>query len=349
MEQHPIPQNVSQYQFRLIGNMTLKQFAMLGACLLFAFVITKITIVPVIFRWPVAGFFAALGGALAFLPFEERSLDVWLINFIKSIYSPTQLIWKRAGALPEYFSFVRSSNLPPAPIKNTVADRARFANYIQTMNQKPQTAQDRLESQALQKINSLLSGNKSNNVSPPSPKKPSQVPPRPPIQTPTPINQASSRGFKIPNQVQKGQQVQKPVLTTSNNMIKAAPSIDQGLNIKSLHPVVKKPKGPRPKYISDIQMPITPDTPNTITGMTATKEGQLIPNVIVEILDKDNLPTRAIKSNKLGQFFIATPLKSGNYTIKAEHDQYVFDTIKLELNGDIIKPLKIICKQANNP
>ncbi|KKR52786.1 MAG: hypothetical protein UT88_C0021G0001, partial [Candidatus Woesebacteria bacterium GW2011_GWD2_40_19] len=30
MEQHPIPQNISSYQFRLVGDMTLKQFFQLA-------------------------------------------------------------------------------------------------------------------------------------------------------------------------------------------------------------------------------------------------------------------------------------------------------------------------------
>ena len=86
MEQHPIPQNVTKYQFHLIGDMTIKQFLMLGGGIVLAFISFKLTILPTFLRLPLAGIFAGGGAALAFVPFEERSLDIWLINFFRAIY-----------------------------------------------------------------------------------------------------------------------------------------------------------------------------------------------------------------------------------------------------------------------
>ena len=39
MQQHPVPQNVTQYQFRLVGDMTLKQFLELAGGMLLAYLI----------------------------------------------------------------------------------------------------------------------------------------------------------------------------------------------------------------------------------------------------------------------------------------------------------------------
>ena len=101
MEQHPIPQNISGFQFKLIGDITLKQFAYVASGVLIAYLTTKVSIVPSLLRWPIAGFWALLGFGLAFLPIEERPMDRWLINFFRSIYTPTQFIWKKSNAVPE--------------------------------------------------------------------------------------------------------------------------------------------------------------------------------------------------------------------------------------------------------
>lgn len=100
MEQHPIPRNVTGFKFQLIGSMTLKQFAYLAFGLAIAFVVYKSPLS--IFRYPLAAFFALLGVALAFIPIQERPLDIWIVNFIKSVYAPTQYVWRKEPAVPDY-------------------------------------------------------------------------------------------------------------------------------------------------------------------------------------------------------------------------------------------------------
>jgi len=92
MEQHPVPQNVTTFQFRLIGDMTLKQFGYLCAGAILAFIAYKLPL-PFIITWPLTGAFAFLGIGFAFIPIEERPMDVWVFSFFKSIYNPTQYIW----------------------------------------------------------------------------------------------------------------------------------------------------------------------------------------------------------------------------------------------------------------
>ena len=94
VQQHPIPQNVTQYQFRLIGDMTLKQFLQLAAGGILAVIAFSLPI-PALFKWPLVIFFASLGAALAFLPVEGRPLSQWIIAFFKSIYSPTIYTWQK--------------------------------------------------------------------------------------------------------------------------------------------------------------------------------------------------------------------------------------------------------------
>jgi len=92
--QHLLPQDISSYRFRLIGDMTIKQFASLGICIVLAIIAYSFPL-PFFFKYPLVFAFILLGVGMAFVPVQGRSLDVWLIAFIKSIYSPTQYTWKR--------------------------------------------------------------------------------------------------------------------------------------------------------------------------------------------------------------------------------------------------------------
>src|SRR3989344_5295312 len=94
MEQHPVPRNISSFQFHLVGDMTLKQFGYLAGGVIIAYIVYKLPL-PSIITLPIAFLIALTGVAFAFLPIQERPLDRWLIAFIKSIYSPTQFIWRK--------------------------------------------------------------------------------------------------------------------------------------------------------------------------------------------------------------------------------------------------------------
>lgn len=94
MEQHPVPQNVTTFQFRLIGDWTIKQFGYLAGGAIAAYVCYKLPL-PFFFRWPLAVGLPVLGFGLAFVPIEERPMDVWILSFFKSIYSPTEYLWVR--------------------------------------------------------------------------------------------------------------------------------------------------------------------------------------------------------------------------------------------------------------
>lgn len=94
IQQHPLPQDISSYRFRLIGDMTIKQFASLAGCIILAIIAYSLPL-PFFFKYPLAFVFLLLGIGMAFVPIQGRSLDAWIVAFIKSIYSPTQYTWKR--------------------------------------------------------------------------------------------------------------------------------------------------------------------------------------------------------------------------------------------------------------
>lgn len=98
MEQHAVPQDITGFKFKLVGDMTLKQFGELASGAILAYIFYASTL-PAFLKWPLVTLLGFLGFALAFLPIEERPLDVWIINFIKAIYQPTLYLWKKNAAV----------------------------------------------------------------------------------------------------------------------------------------------------------------------------------------------------------------------------------------------------------
>lgn len=101
MEQHPVPRNISGFQFHLIGDMTLRQFAFLAVGGFLGYIIYKAAPFPTIINIPLALLCVFAGFAFAFLPIQERPLDKWIGAFIKSIMSPTQFIWYKKNLPPD--------------------------------------------------------------------------------------------------------------------------------------------------------------------------------------------------------------------------------------------------------
>lgn len=106
MDQHPIPQPVTSYEFRLIGDMTLKQFGKLLAGVILGLIVYAVN-PPYLIKWFLILLFVGLGATSAFVPFQGRPLDVWIISFFKRIYSPTQYIWQKKET-----SFSPKNSLP---------------------------------------------------------------------------------------------------------------------------------------------------------------------------------------------------------------------------------------------
>ncbi len=109
MEQHPVPQNVTTFQFRLIGDMTIKQFGYLAGGAILAYICYKLPL-PFFFTWPMATIAALAGVGFAFVPVEERPMDIWVMSFIKNVYNPTQFVWEKTAEPPK-----PAPAAPPAP------------------------------------------------------------------------------------------------------------------------------------------------------------------------------------------------------------------------------------------
>ena len=71
MDQHPVPQNISSYEFRLVGDMTLKQFMQLAGGGFGGLLFYKMPL-PLIIKWPLIFVSVGIGVMLAFVPVQGR-------------------------------------------------------------------------------------------------------------------------------------------------------------------------------------------------------------------------------------------------------------------------------------
>src|SRR5688572_7940001 len=101
MDQHPIPRQITTFEFKLIGFMTLKQFLYLVIFCPIGYIVANIIPIPIV-NILVGVLIGGIGAAFAFIPIMDRPLDVWIKNMIKRLNSPTQYFFHKKND-PVYF------------------------------------------------------------------------------------------------------------------------------------------------------------------------------------------------------------------------------------------------------
>lgn len=365
MEQHPVPQQISAYHFRLVGDMTIKQFLELAAGIVVGWIFYSLPL-PGIFRWPLVIFSVFAGVAFAFLPLEERPLDRWLLAFIKAVYSPTRYIWRKVPVTPAYFEEFKVSKGPVEEIR-LGADRRKLEEYLQTLPAPgPYTAADKKEVGFVQNIMKLYVEVQPKTVAPARPRRAileEELAPKVRVavrklKTPPLDPRAMMRGEIIlpkrrPKEV-KIPQIEPVEVEPATQTPAPAPETPQ-VAIQDTQPYggvapVGAVKIPTAKQVREagpsreLPMPTPPTQPNVIAGMVVDSQGNIIENAIVTIRDSEGNIARAQKTNKIGQFFIVTPLPDGEYTVEVEREGLAFDIIKIRLVGKPVPPIEIRAK-----
>lgn len=273
MEQHPIPQPVSSYEFQLIGSMTLKQFAKLTSCVLVALFFYSLPL-PAFLKWPLIILFVLLGLGLAFFSINERPLDVWIISFFKAVFSPTQYIWRRTPLSKQTTSSFDitpiSKTTPPSSnptiILNQTSLSPTFTNH-QVITEKSEIQEEKF----LQNINSLFA-----TAVPPKPKSTFIPPPPPSLPKESAVEAKSAQKDSFP-------------------FAPAMPNIICG--------VVKNNEG---QLITGAILEVRDDHGISVRAMRTNKLGQFLtatslPNGIYEIsTEKEGLSFAIIKLNLIG-------------------------------------------------
>ena len=136
MENHPIPQDITGFQFKLIGDMTIKQFAYLAAGIVLGWL--SFAMAPfMLIKIPLAVFFIVSGFAAAFFPIAGRPLDTMIINYIKDLFTPTQYVYEKIGSkmwFPQTQPLTHGLNQTTAAKSQAPDEKLRA--YLQSIPQK---------------------------------------------------------------------------------------------------------------------------------------------------------------------------------------------------------------------
>ena len=326
MENHPIPQQISSYQFRLVGDMTLKQFFQVGGGALIAILLYSSGL-PVYIKWPLIVISFLLGVALAFFPLEDRPLSKWLFLFMKSVYAPTLYIWMANYQKPNYFQ--------PEGIDPALAIQPPVV-LPETAVAAPGTppALEQNEEQFLNKVEAL-------DQTIPSTQTPVVMSE---VQEEIPENQEEEEIEKQPLTVPEVSSIalekhEEPTQIPQSTI----PALDVGSDVNPMAGSEVLNAGAA-QFSNDAAPPMPPTRENVIVGQVMDQTGKMVENAILEVKDAEGRAARALRSNKLGHFMIVTPLTDGTYTIETDKEGLTFDPITIEASGSIIPPIAIRAK-----
>ena len=339
MREHPIPQDITGYRFHLIGNMTLKQFAMILLGTIVAFVFYK-TNLPDFIKWPLSITFFALGFAAAFVPIEERPLDHWIITFIKTLYKPTKFYWQKKPKVPDAFQHKtgEQDTTPTTEIDTSHIKRDKIQQFLKSV--EPTTDnKDEFDLTQDQRVNQILQNFQQ-----------VQVEQNPVRKATKPNLQVRARKIKpAPTDavVFSAPPVAKQESTLSQNIQLANTSEALKPSPKKNNPQTDQGPNESIKTASqnqDLPFPSKPTHPNRLVGMVVTPNKELVGGALIEVQNAQGQTITAVKSNSLGQFNISQQLSNGEYLLNIKKDGLEFDSQKIELSGKIIDPIEISSK-----
>lgn len=338
MEQHPIPQQISSYQFKLVGDMTLKQFFQVAGGVIVSLIFYSTPLHPLI-KWPFILFSAGMGAALAFLPFEERPLERWIFAFFRSIYSPTLYFWKKTEKPPVFYT-----EAAVAPAITTVANTNPIV-------EKDTANLDAAEKTFLQKIGGLwnvtgatksTANSVPSTVAAPTQKLPISF--NQPVATvpDSPLNPRSSSApvLSVPSQIPTIITKSAPKLVVEES----GPANHAPIPTTAIagEKIEEKPiTSNSAEFSIDAAPPSPPIAINTITGQVMDMDRKIIEGAILEIKDSNGRPVRALKSNKAGHFIIVTPLQNGKYEITTDKEGFIFKPVSFDAKGEMIPAIAI--------
>lgn len=364
MEQHPVPQNVTTFQFRLVGDMTIKQFGYLAGGIIGGYICYKLPL-PFFFTWPLAITSGLLGFGLAFVPVEERPMDVWIASFFRNVYSPTQWVWQKEKRVQK--EEPQKPVPPPAPPPAVGPPSEPSSHAILTMHHTTNPLEwlgSLFHTKPKSVAPSLTPGFSFADALTKEPQKPAPVPAPPaPTVAPIPINNSPSASPSVsPERVVELQTQLSESLSQRERLERELIAIRQRLDNQgpaqtqptrqatTAPPTVMTPTTSvrviSPSGAVNAGLPRLTTFPNVVTGIVKDSYGNLLAGMLITVRDKDDTPLRALKTNRLGQFAASTPLPNNTYIIEIEDPKggFIFDKAQISLTGAVAPAIEVIAK-----
>ena len=133
MEQHAVPRQVTSFEFKLIGFMSVKQFIYL--IITTGLAVSLYFLIPIpFFNFILAGITAALGAAFTFLKYNERSVDTWMKNFYFAVTKPSKFAYLKNNPIPDFLRdvfFTQDDDIT----QNHIDASQKLSKYINSTGQ----------------------------------------------------------------------------------------------------------------------------------------------------------------------------------------------------------------------
>lgn len=152
MDQHPIPRQITTFEFKLIGFMTLRQFIYLVVFIPIGFIVYFLFPIPLL-NIVLGVMVGGLGFFFAFVPIYDRPLDVWIKNLFKRLTKPTQYFFSKSNTPAYYLSnlvFVSDPHRTAAHIES----QEKLAAYLAQKKNQTKPLESTPDKRSL--INSLF-------------------------------------------------------------------------------------------------------------------------------------------------------------------------------------------------
>lgn len=137
MDQHPIPRQITTFEFKLIGFMTLKQFLYLAIFCPIGYIVYSILPFPIVLNILIGVLIGCIGAAFAFIPVQDRPLDVWIKNFIRRLNSPSQYMYKKQEETVYFLKDLFFVNDPHIVLAHAES-KEKLKEYLQTQKKQSQ-------------------------------------------------------------------------------------------------------------------------------------------------------------------------------------------------------------------
>ena len=150
---HKIPQNVTQYESKVVGNFTPRQFIYLaigGVIIMFFFFLPF----PGIVQFAAVLIVAPVSILFAIVSFQGRRTDTWIVYFLQAISKPTLRNWQKEAIPPQVL--LPSYVVPHHESKEEYKDNSDLEEFLSFWRSKqPVTDYSDDEKEFLQKISIL--------------------------------------------------------------------------------------------------------------------------------------------------------------------------------------------------
>ena len=150
---HKIPQNVTQYESKVVGNFTPRQFIYLaigGVIIMFFFFLPF----PGIIQFAAVLIVAPVSILFAIVSFQGRRTDTWIVYFLQAISKPTLRNWQKEAIPPQVL--LPSYVVPHFESKEQNKDNSDLEEFLSFWRSKqPTTDYSDDEKEFLQKISIL--------------------------------------------------------------------------------------------------------------------------------------------------------------------------------------------------